>query len=352
MAALADALSAHAPPEKPITIDWPDAIASTAGWSAAAGWPGRKAEEDEPPPWLVFGAMIRTVSMTGDEPGLHPLATALEEEGFDDVRSEPWWRASPATSWWRSMPGRRAALPRSPRAIWRGCRPSTGLRRDIDDNGDLLVRRMGKAEVERQPAGAARQTVLVRSGRRRDRAREAAAHHPARSVRHVRVRACGRAGRMGGVRRLRVLERRSRRARRQGARGVPQRLSRRRLARLVDAGADRRGERRRSRGGRRSTLAQQLVDAFRRARASPTRARRRRRKSPSRLAVRPSRRYADRGASQHEDGEIRETFRTLRPRDGRKAAARLLLPRGRRRGRAAGRGGRSASALARSGERK
>ena len=35
------------------------------------------------------------------------------------------------------------------------CRPRAGVRRDIDDNGDLLVRRMGKAEVERRPLAAA-----------------------------------------------------------------------------------------------------------------------------------------------------------------------------------------------------
>jgi hypothetical protein len=31
--------------------------------------------------------MIRTVSMTGIEPGLNPLTTALEEEGFTDAMS-------------------------------------------------------------------------------------------------------------------------------------------------------------------------------------------------------------------------------------------------------------------------
>ena len=47
--------------------------------------------EDEPPEWLVFGAMIRTVSMSGNEPGLHPLTAALEEEGFDDARGRVSW---------------------------------------------------------------------------------------------------------------------------------------------------------------------------------------------------------------------------------------------------------------------
>ena len=41
--------------------------------------------------------MIRTVSMAEGEPGLRPLSTALEEEGFDDARRRPSWsRASRA----------------------------------------------------------------------------------------------------------------------------------------------------------------------------------------------------------------------------------------------------------------
>src|SRR4249919_491718 len=64
MAALIDALAAHAPPEKPITIDWPDAVRVDNGLVGGGrlAWP-EGAAEDEPPDWLVFGAMIRTVSM-------------------------------------------------------------------------------------------------------------------------------------------------------------------------------------------------------------------------------------------------------------------------------------------------
>ena len=48
------------------------------------GWP-KSVREDEQPPWLVFGAMIRTVTMTETEAGVHPLASALEEEGFGEI---------------------------------------------------------------------------------------------------------------------------------------------------------------------------------------------------------------------------------------------------------------------------
>src|SRR3954454_21407863 len=85
MVALIDALLSHAPPEKPIAIDWPDAIRVDGGLIGGGrlAWP-EGAREDEPPPWLVFGGMIRTVSMT-DNPGLHPMAAALDEEGFTEV---------------------------------------------------------------------------------------------------------------------------------------------------------------------------------------------------------------------------------------------------------------------------
>ena len=45
--------------------------------------------------------------------------------------------------------------------------PEKGVRRDIDDNGDLLVRRMDKADVGAALADrGARQAVLARSRRR------------------------------------------------------------------------------------------------------------------------------------------------------------------------------------------
>lgn len=84
MLALYETLAAVAPPEKPIAIEWPDAIYVDGGLVGGGrlAWPGGVAET-EVPPWLVFGASIRTASMTSDG-GLYPLATALEAEGFED----------------------------------------------------------------------------------------------------------------------------------------------------------------------------------------------------------------------------------------------------------------------------
>ena len=151
MVALADALAAHAQPETQIIFEWPSSILINQGLVGGGrlGWP-QGIKEDEVPPWLVFGAMIRTVSMSGNEPGLNPLVTALEEEGFTDVLSNQLIESfarhfmTAVDSWQESGFGAVAKnyLARLP--------IETGLRHDIDENGDLLVRRMGKAEVERK----------------------------------------------------------------------------------------------------------------------------------------------------------------------------------------------------------
>ena len=86
MVALTDALRAYAPPNKEIAIDWPDAIRVDGGLVGGGRlcWPS-SAKEDEPPRWLVFGAMLRTVAMTDREAGVHPLASALDQEGFGEA---------------------------------------------------------------------------------------------------------------------------------------------------------------------------------------------------------------------------------------------------------------------------
>lgn len=151
MTALADALAAHAQPETSIVIDWPDSILVNRGLVGGGrlAWP-QQCRENEVPSWLVFGGMIRTVSMTGTEPGLNPLVTALEEEGFTDVMSahlvESFARHFMVAldAWQENGFGAVAKtyLERLPR--------EQGRRDDIDGNGDLLVRHMGKTDVTRQ----------------------------------------------------------------------------------------------------------------------------------------------------------------------------------------------------------
>ena len=151
MSALADTLTAHAQPETAINIEWPDALSINRGLVGGGrlGWP-RGTREDETPEWLVFGAMIRTVSMSGVDPGLHPFSTALEEEGFTDVLASQLVESFArhfmlALDAWQEQ-----SFDVVGKEYLRRLPIEKGVRRDIDDNGDLLLRRMGKAEVERK----------------------------------------------------------------------------------------------------------------------------------------------------------------------------------------------------------
>jgi biotin-(acetyl-CoA carboxylase) ligase len=143
MVALTDALRAYAPPNKEVSIDWPDAVCVDGGLVGGGrlGWPS-SAKEDEPPRWLVFGAMIRTVAMTDREAGVHPLVSALDQEGFGEagavqvtesfarhlMRTLDTWQTDGFDSIAREFLCR---LSRERQAI-----------HTIADNGDLLVRRI------------------------------------------------------------------------------------------------------------------------------------------------------------------------------------------------------------------
>ncbi len=84
MAALVDALGSAAPPEKPITLEWPDTVRFDGArlGGGRLGWP-KTCAEDEAPAWMVFGAtLIASKSRAGD-PGLTPDSTSLDEEGFE-----------------------------------------------------------------------------------------------------------------------------------------------------------------------------------------------------------------------------------------------------------------------------
>jgi hypothetical protein len=150
MAALSDALISYAPPETPMDIVWPDTLRVNIGLVGGGrlGWP-KKAGEDKVPDWLVFGAMVRTVSL-GAEPGITPLSTALDEEGFSDVGSgrlmESFARNFMAiTDLWQERGFDAVAkeyLQRLP--------AERGVRQSIDSNGDLLIKRAEKSDVERK----------------------------------------------------------------------------------------------------------------------------------------------------------------------------------------------------------
>ena len=102
---------------------------------------------------MVFGAMIRLVAM-GDR-GLQPLATALEDEGFEALQSgalaESFTRhLMTAVDRWQEYGFNAIAKDYLARVT-----PEQGIGRRLADNGDLLIRRSGIADTERhalQPA--------------------------------------------------------------------------------------------------------------------------------------------------------------------------------------------------------
>jgi len=145
IAALADALAAFAPPEKPITVDFPTTMRFDGAriGGGRLGWPG-ECPEGRIPDWLVFGGMLLLAASGTQRPGDHPEVTWLEEEGFDTVQSAPILESF-ARHLMRAFDGwtergfealAESYLARLPKGQGEG-------QRGIDVNGDLLIRRAG-----------------------------------------------------------------------------------------------------------------------------------------------------------------------------------------------------------------
>jgi biotin-(acetyl-CoA carboxylase) ligase len=153
MAALADTLTAHAPPETDIQINWPDSVSVNRGLVGGGqmAWP-EDADEDKPPAWLVFGAMVRLVSMTGTDAGLHPLSAALEDEGFDELGAERVMESYARHLMVMLDAWQEQGFGAVAKSYLQRLAPDSekGIRRDIDDNGDLLLRRAAQTPVERR----------------------------------------------------------------------------------------------------------------------------------------------------------------------------------------------------------
>jgi biotin-(acetyl-CoA carboxylase) ligase len=145
MMALADTVSALAPPETPITIEWPDALTVNCGLAGGGrlGFPPC-ADEQAIPDWLVFGAVIRLVSVSSEAAALHPLSTALADEGFGEIGAERLVEGFArhlmvAIDCWRE--GDFAAIAQGYLAR---LRPERGVRRAIDAKGNLRIERLGE----------------------------------------------------------------------------------------------------------------------------------------------------------------------------------------------------------------
>lgn len=144
MTALADALAALAPPETPITIEWPDRlkIGRRLVGGGRLGWP-QSADERERPDWLVFGAVIRLVSMRS-EAARDPLSAALADEGFGELGAERVVEGFArhlmvAIDCWQE--GDFAAIAQG---YLSRLQPERGVRHAIDASGDLRIERPGE----------------------------------------------------------------------------------------------------------------------------------------------------------------------------------------------------------------
>jgi biotin-(acetyl-CoA carboxylase) ligase len=145
MAALAAALATLAPAKKRIAIEWPDAIRLDGGLVGGGrlAWP-EGADEAQPPAWLVFGAMIRTGSMSDRGSSVRPLTTALEDEGFEDAGSDRLVESFArhfmrVIDYWRDAGFIAIANDYVSRLERAG-----GARHEIGDSGELLVTRVGR----------------------------------------------------------------------------------------------------------------------------------------------------------------------------------------------------------------
>ncbi len=154
MVALYATLAAAAPPEKPIAIEWPDAIHIDGGLIGGGrlAWPP-ELDDGATPPWLVFAASLRTVSTVG-ETGLYPLATALEEEGFGDTSAGA-LAASFARHFMTALDHLSedgfAPLAKQYAAMLKG---EDGHRCAIDESGDLIIEASGRGRARRELAAA------------------------------------------------------------------------------------------------------------------------------------------------------------------------------------------------------
>jgi Biotin/lipoate A/B protein ligase family len=148
--ALGDAVTANAPPGPPITFGWPDAIHVDGGLVGGGrlAWP--RVSEDRVPDWIVFGALIRTVSL-GREGGVHSPASALQDESFLELNSdrliETFARHLMANiNTWETLGFEAIA-----RSYVRRLATQKGAIASIAANGDLLMQWRGRNEPERHP---------------------------------------------------------------------------------------------------------------------------------------------------------------------------------------------------------
>lgn len=151
LAALADALAVHAPPEMPLYYDFPATLMFNHGLIGGGqlAWPAN-ASEKERPDWLVFGAMVRMHVMDNLEPGERAPFASLEEEGFDDVAAVTLVESFSRHLMTHMDEWQNNGFAKVARAYLSRLHPEPDVERSIDGAGDLLSRTKGKAEVKKR----------------------------------------------------------------------------------------------------------------------------------------------------------------------------------------------------------
>jgi hypothetical protein len=151
MNALADAVSAHSPPEREVAFEWPATLLFNGAMIGGGrlGWP-KNCAEDAVPDWLVFSAMITAAWVGAGDPGLRPTATSLEEEGFEGadgpmlIETFARYLMLSFDTW-----AERGFDAIAGAYLGRLAIRKAGERRGIDHNGDLLIRRHAGEDAER-----------------------------------------------------------------------------------------------------------------------------------------------------------------------------------------------------------
>ena len=147
MSALADAIGAACPPDKPVEFGWPGTLLFDGArlGGGRLGWPPECSDEAVPN-WLVFGAMLIASKHGTGDPGLTPESTSLEDEECEfthEALLEAFARnLMRAFHIWRHQGFQPLAADYLARLALR----AGGRRADLAENGDLVVNRAGSAE--------------------------------------------------------------------------------------------------------------------------------------------------------------------------------------------------------------
>lgn len=152
MNAVADAIAAHAPPEREVSFVWPDTVLFDHQLLGGArlGWP-QDCADDQVPAWLVFGVMLRAADMAHLEAAMFSGDMSLTSAGFELAETE----AMVGSFARHLMTGfdqwnETGFDPVAANYLSRLSRTDTSGVRRIDRNGDLLTRTEGSAPPVRK----------------------------------------------------------------------------------------------------------------------------------------------------------------------------------------------------------